>query len=166
MKTLYVVRHAKSAWDDLRLTDKERTLNERGRHDAPKMAKYVAKHHPHPHVLISSTATRAWSTAEAFVDAFELSKNHVIQTDTIYEAPLMSLLGVITAIEDKHDRAMLVGHNPGVTELVRYLSGDNFTHMPTCGVVMLTFPHASSWQEIGKGTGSIKAFLYPKMFTS
>jgi phosphohistidine phosphatase len=164
MKTLFVVRHAKSAWDDPRLTDKERTLNERGRHDAPKMARYVAKHHPHPNVLISSTATRAWSTAESFVEAFDLSKKHVIRTDAIYEAPLTALLGVVTTIDDVNDVAMLVGHNPGVTELVRYLSGESFTHMPTCGVVMLTFSHASSWQEIGKGTGTMKAFLYPKMF--
>lgn len=165
MKTLYVVRHAKSAWDDLRLTDKDRTLNERGMRDAPLMAMYVAKHHPHPHALISSTAVRAWSTAEAFVDAFDLAKNHVMRTDAIYEAELSTLLGVVTTIDDKRSIAMLVGHNPGVTELVRYLSGESFTHMPTCGVVMLTFPHATSWQEIGKGTGSINAFLYPKMFT-
>ena len=164
MKTLFVVRHAKSAWDDPRLSDKERILNDRGRHDAPMMAAYVAKHHPHPSLLISSTATRAWTTAQAFVDAFELSKDSVQQTDAIYEAPLSSLLHVVDAIDDGVDVAMIVGHNPGVTELVRSLSGETFTHMPTCGVVILQFTHANVWKEIAKGTGSIKAFLYPKMF--
>ena len=162
MKILVVVRHAKSDWGNPDLHDKDRTLNERGSRDAPIMAKHFADRHIHPQLLISSTATRAWATAERFIEACAIPPQSVQKIDEVYEASVRQLLQIVNTIDDKLDVAMLVGHNPGVTDLVRYVTDDSFSHMPTCGVAIITFTNVSAWQEVSKGTGLLSAFLYPK----
>ena len=162
MKILVVVRHAKSDWGNPDLHDKDRKLNERGTRDAPIIAKHFAERHIHPHLLISSTAARAWATAEHFIEACAIPSQSVQKSDDVYEASLSGLLRIVNNIDEKINVAMLVGHNPSVTELVRSVTDDNFSHMPTCGVAIITCTNAATWKEVSKGTGLLSAFLYPK----
>jgi len=161
MKKLFIVRHAKSGWDDASMADHARPLNERGMRDAPRMAEHVCKHYAHPQLLVSSTAVRARSTAEYFAGTFQLPASAVQATEQIYEADVQTLLDVITNLDNEVEAVMLVGHNPGVTSLVSYLIPKHFSHMPTCAIAILWFRDAVSWQEIGRGTGELEAFLYP-----
>lgn len=162
MKTLFLVRHAKSDWEDGILSDHDRTLNERGRRDAPAMANHVATNYELPQLVVSSTAIRALTTAEYFLRACHVPLSHVVQTRTLYEANNAKLLRVVTELDNVLYRVMLVGHSPSVTDLVNYLTESNLSHMPTCGVAIVNFPNVLSWQEIGRGTGQLDAFLNPK----
>ncbi len=162
MKTLVIVRHAKSAWDNPHLTDRDRVLNERGMRDAPRMAAYVADTVVLPQIVLSSTAVRAWSTAQEFIAACGIDEAYVRRDARIYDASLATLLTVIGEIDNGIQSAMIVGHNPGVTELVRYVADATFAHMPTCGVAVIECAHAETWQEIARGTGVLTHFLFPK----
>jgi phosphohistidine phosphatase len=148
MKTLFLIRHAKSSWDDTALPDKDRPLNDRGRRDAPKMGKRLAKRDVKPNLILSSPARRALTTAEIIAKKLDYKRKDIVVEDRLYSGAVHDLLNVIQKLSDKLERVMLFGHNPELTELAHRLSSE-ITHMPTCAIAEFMFS-AKSWSNIGK----------------
>ena len=148
MKTLLLVRHAKSSRDDPALTDRDRPLNDRGMRDAPKMAKRLAKRDLKPDVILSSPAVRALTTAQLMAEKLDYKGKDIVVDDRLYAAAPETLLKVIRELGDKPKRVMLIGHNPELAELAHRLS-DSITDMPTSAVAEFVFD-MSSWSELGK----------------
>jgi phosphohistidine phosphatase len=109
-----------------------------------------------------STAVRARTTAAFFREAWDIAAADVEERADLYLASRTALADAVAAFNDQWDRVMIVGHNPGLTDLVEYFAGGPDRHLPTCSVVVLRFTHARSWAETGRGTGSVETFLYPK----
>jgi len=160
MKTLFLIRHAKSSWGDTALPDKDRPLNDRGRRDAPKMGERLAKRDVKPDLILSSPAMRALKTAEIIAKKLDYRRKDIVVDDRLYAVGADDLLDVIHKLGDKLERVMLFGHNPELTELAHRLSS-KITHMPTCAVAEFTFD-AKSWSKIGKVKPAKVALDYPK----
>jgi phosphohistidine phosphatase len=160
MKTLFLIRHAKSSWGDTALPDEDRPLNDRGRRDAPKMGERLAKRDVKPDLILSSPAMRAVKTAEIIAKKLDYRRKDIVVDDRLYAVGADDLLDVIHKLGDKLDRVMLFGHNPELTELAHRLSS-KITHMPTCAVAEFTFD-AKSWSKIGKVKPAKVALDYPK----
>ena len=145
MKTLLILRHAKSSWKFLDLPDHDRPLNKRGKHDAPTMGRLLKQKHLVPDLIISSTATRAWDTASivAKISGYKGKKN---KFDSLYAAEPEAYLRVLSKLSDKHDRVLIVGYNPGIEELIEKLTGD-YHIMPTCTLAHIEFD-IEKWSEI------------------
>ena len=147
MKTLYLLRHAKSSWDDTSLPDRERPLEPRGERDAAKMSR-------------SSPAARALATANVVAKGLDYKTKNIAVDDRLYAATVEALLDVIEALDDRLDRVMLVGHNPGFTELAHHFDS-KITHMPTCALAEFRF-EAESWAGIGQARPLHMIFDSPK----
>jgi phosphohistidine phosphatase len=147
MKTLYLVRHAKASRDDPKLADRDRPLNERGLRDAPAMAKRMAKKKVEGALLVSSPALRALTTAQLFADALGRARESIVIDERVYAASVDELLAVIHDLDDRHDSAMLFGHNPEFSELASRLAG-KAVEMPTCAVARFGFD-VHDWAGIG-----------------
>jgi phosphohistidine phosphatase len=160
MKTLFLVRHAKSSWDDNTLPDKDRPLNDRGKRNAPRMGKRLAKRDVKADLILSSPASRALKTAEIIAKKLDYRRKDIVVDDRLYPGAADDLLHIIHELGDKLNRVMLVGHNPALAELAHHLSSD-ITDMPTCAVAELTF-NAKSWRDVGDATLATVALEYPK----
>ena len=147
MKTLFLVRHAKSSRDDASLPDRERPLNARGLHDAPALGKRLAKHRVQPDLMVSSPATRAWTTAQLVAAEIGYEVTAIVVDERLYAARVSDLLAVIRALDGKADCVMLFGHNPEFSELAGRLSGEA-VDMPTCAVAQFAFD-SPSWTNVG-----------------
>jgi phosphohistidine phosphatase len=160
MKTLYLVRHAKSSWSVPGLSDRDRPLNDRGLRDAPKMGKRLAKLDAKPDVILSSPARRALETARLIAGKLDLRLEDIRVDDRLYAAEADDLLRVIRELDDKAKSAMLVGHNPEMTELAQRLS-DRIICMPTCAIAVFAFD-TTSWPSAGKEKPARVEFYTPK----
>jgi phosphohistidine phosphatase len=161
LKRLLIIRHAKSDWDDPKLSDFDRPLNNRGHRNAPAMAKRLLKKHLVPQQLVSSPAKRAITTAEYFADVFKIDKKDIRQENGIYEASSSGLIKLINELDNDYNFVALFGHNPGLSDLVMRLSNGGGFNIPTCGVVLIQF-FFDDWKLIGNGTGELQFFDYPK----
>jgi len=147
MKTLFLVRHAKSSRDAPLLPDRDRPLNERGMRDAPKVGAQLAKRDARPDLIVSSPARRALATAEIFAGKLDYRLKDIVVEDRLYAATPDDLLAVVHELDDKVKRVMLFGHNPELTELAHRLSA-RIDDMPTCAVVEFAFD-TRSWSNVG-----------------
>jgi phosphohistidine phosphatase len=161
MKTLIIVRHAKSSWDNPSLSDHERPLNKRGLRDAPVMGARLAEWGPPVDRVISSSAARALATAEFVTQEMGLPWDEIQIEDALYHASEDDMLEIIQEQDDYIDGLMIFGHNPGMTYLVNDLSDLYLDNLPTCGVVILQFD-VDSWSEVGGVEASTADFDYPK----
>ena len=159
-KRLLIIRHAKSDWNDPKLPDFDRPLNSRGHRNAPEMAERLLKKHLIPQQIVSSPAKRAITTAEYFGGVFDIEKNEIRQEKDIYEASASRLLKLINELDNQYNFIAIFGHNPGLSDLVRNLTGDGF-NITTCGIVLIRL-FVDDWQVISKGTGELQFFDYPK----
>jgi phosphohistidine phosphatase len=161
MKTLMLVRHAKSSWKERGLPDHERPLNKRGRRDAPMMGERLARRGVEVDLVISSSAKRAVATAEAMGEALEYAWDEIVVEERLYEAYAEEILEVIEEQDDWVDHLMLIGHNPGLTVLANQLSLHDIENVSTCGVVELKYD-IESWAEMGVAEPVEVGFDYPK----
>lgn len=161
MKRLYLVRHAKSSWKHPDLSDFDRPLNKRGKRDAPLMGEYLKKNHVTPELIISSPAKRALKTAKIIAKKIGFSSKNIVTDQSIYLADVPTLLTTIRQMEDSLKTVMLFGHNPGLTLLANYLTGQQIENIPTCGIFCVDFG-VNSWREVEAGGGSVVFFHYPK----
>jgi phosphohistidine phosphatase len=162
MKTLIVVRHAKSSWDDPDLSDFKRPLNERGMKDAPRMAKRLKEKHFAINTVVSSPALRALTTCHVFVDVLGLPAEQVREIKELYHAGDEIILKVVQNLPDsKHDVAMLFGHNPGLTDFVNNLLEEEIDNIPTTGIVCCKLK-IDKWSEAKWGCGEMEFFDWPK----
>ena len=163
MKTLYLMRHAKSSWSFDDLSDQERPLNDRGRDDAPAMGQALARRNPGLDLLVSSPAVRAMSTAALVARELNYPSADIHIEPSIYGADLDGLLAVVRALPDTARAVLLTGHNPTITDVANYLlPGKGLTNeMPTAGVVCINF-NTEQWAEIGPGNADFHFFDSPK----
>ena len=161
MKTLTLVRHAKSSWKNPSLRDRERPLNKRGERDAPKMGKRIVAAGIRPSLIISSPATRAWTTAKAVAAEIGYPHEFLQREDDLYLASLDRLLDVVAAQDPGFNNLMLFGHNPGLTDFANYLCPGLTDNVPTAGVVCVEF-EADDWGLYERPEIRLVAYDYPK----
>jgi phosphohistidine phosphatase len=159
MKTLLLLRHAKSDWDDPSLRDFDRPLAARGKRDAPRIGKALRKRGPMPDLVVSSPAARAKATIEAVLKAAKLDIK-IRFDETVYGASSPELIGLIRRLPDSSACALLVGHNPGFEDLVGILSGSS-ERMPTAALACLELP-VDSWENVSDREGKIAWLITPK----
>ncbi|MCW5661653.1 MAG: histidine phosphatase family protein [Burkholderiaceae bacterium] len=146
MKTLYLVRHAKASPGNPALPDRERPLDERGLREAATMGQRLAQRGVRPDAVLSSPAARALATAQQLAQAMGIAHEDIVPDERLYNAAPDALLGVLQALGQGPGRVMLVGHNPGLTELANYFVRE-ITNMPTCAVAELAFD-VPTWADI------------------
>jgi phosphohistidine phosphatase len=162
MKTLYLVRHAKSDWTMEGQPDIDRPLNERGYLDAHLMSKHLYKENVRPDLIISSPAIRAMSTALIFAGNLRYSKENIRIKENLYETGLNEYIECIHSIENAINSVMLFGHNPVISEAVQYLMKERNEEMSTCAVCRIDF-EASMWNELTKKSGHLSFYLAPSL---
>jgi len=160
MRILTLVRHAKSSWKDAALDDADRPLNKRGKRDAPEMGKRLAKLGAKPSVIISSPAKRARKTAWTIAQALGYPRGKVVERPAVYLATVDDLLAVLRGIDNGIREVILVGHNPGITDLANLLTGEGIDNIPTCGVVRISFD-MKDWGSLGPRSGCLELFETP-----
>lgn len=164
MKTLYIIRHAKSSWDDTSLDDFDRPLNERGKKDAPRMGKRLKERSVTPDLMLSSPAKRALSTCRKIAEILKYSEDKIKTEKNLYHASADGILKAIKDIKDKHEVVLLFGHNPGLTDFVNdFMEDDNqfIDNIPTCGIVCFQID-IDFWSSVRFGEGKFEFFDYPK----
>ena len=162
MKTLIVVRHAKSSWANPEQQDFDRPLNERGKNDAPKMAKRLISEGVKIDAFVSSPAKRAKQTCEAFVAAYGRDKEDIIFIDKLYHAPAGVYYEAISEVKNKYDRIAVFGHNPGITEFVNSLHEQaQSIEMPTCAIFAAK-ADVEKWEDFEAAEKNVLFYKYPK----
>ncbi|NEQ97928.1 MAG: histidine phosphatase family protein [Cyanothece sp. SIO2G6] len=162
MKTLFLLRHAKSSWDDASLRDRDRPLNPRGMNDAPRMAQWLAQQTVQPNCIVASPAVRTMTTAHVMAEALGLSPETVNTDERIYDATLDDLVEVVQGFEPLvSDRILLVGHNPGLTALLNRIDHVTIDNVPTCGLAIVQFM-TKTWEAIAMPSATLVSFQYPK----
>ena len=163
MKKLYIIRHAKSSWDNLDLRDFDRPLNDRGLKDAPRMGKRLKERGVQPDLMVSSPAVRAMATCRALAKALGYPEDKIKIDKRLYQAAEEQLLTVIKECKKFQDPGVLlvVGHNPGLTEFANRLLDDAIDNIPTCGIVAGEL-NIQSWEEVEWGCGEREFFDSPK----
>lgn len=161
MKTLYLLRHAKSSWDFEDLSDHDRPLNKRGRHDAPLIGRELASHEITPDLIVASSAVRALTTASLVAKELEYDTENITINEAIYEASKEELVTIIRQLPDNANTVLLVGHNPEITELANFLSPEHITSMPTAAVVGIRFA-CLTWAEITPENTTLVLYDFPK----
>jgi len=159
MKTLFVLRHAKSSWENPDLADFERPLNSRGLDAARFIGELIYERNLNPQVIISSPAKRAKQTAVLVKELAEISKP-VEFDERIYEASPLALFNLIREFDEKRESVLIIGHNPGFENLVRILTGETIS-MPTAALAKLNFD-IEKWSDIEIGEGELEFLIRPK----
>ena len=147
MKTLLLLRHAKSSWKDENIPDRERPLNKRGQEDAPKMGALLRKHDLRPDLVLSSPAQRARSTAELVIDECGY-EGQVEFRDALYSFDAEPYLKALFGLADSCQCVLLVGHNPAMEELVEALTGE-YLPMPTAALAHIELP-IEHWSKLAQ----------------
>lgn len=161
MKHLYLIRHAKSSWDNPGLTDSERPLNKRGKRDAPFMGGRLKRHGVMPELIYASPARRARKTAKIIAATIGYPVGKISLQEDIYTSDVNLLLQVVQRTDDSVDNLFLVGHNYVLTDLAEHLTSGVIGNIPTCGIVCIAF-NVPSWAEVTGGRGEMLFFDYPK----
>lgn len=162
LKKLIMIRHAKSSWDIGSLSDFDRPLNERGKRDAPEMARRLLKKKIKIDAFISSSAKRAKKTAALFCEAFGKKDSEIILMPELYHAPAELISELVKGFDDKYDSVAVFTHNPGITDFInRLIKNIRLDNMPTCGMFGITVA-ASSWSAFEKAEKNLWFFDYPK----
>jgi phosphohistidine phosphatase len=161
MKTLYIIRHAKSSWDDPTLTDFERPLNNRGKKDAPEMAKRLEKRNVMPDLLLSSPAERAITTCKAIAEKIQYPLSKIKTDKNLYHAEDAEILRIIQSLDNSYNCVWIFGHNPGLTDFVNLVADAGIDNIPTAGVVACTLT-INLWDEVSRKKGLVTFFDFPK----
>ena len=149
MKTLFLLRHAKSSWKQPEMHDHDRPLNKRGKKEAPKVGQYIKESDLLPDLILSSTARRAQETARSVAEESGFSKPIDLHQD-LYLSDPACYLDILHCLSDEVNRVLVVGHNPDL-ELLLTLLTDVTTHLTTAALAQIDLP-ISSWQELSEAT--------------
>lgn len=162
MKTLLIIRHAKSGWDDPSLSDFERTLTDRGKSDAGMMAKrIIIEKSIEIDTFVSSPAKRAKKTANIFMKESKKHEKGLLLVPSLYEASVKDFYDAVESLNDKNNTVALFSHNPGITEFVNSFECLPIYNMPTCAVFALRIK-TQHWKEISDAEKEFLFFDYPK----
>lgn len=161
MKTLTVVRHAKSSWSDASLADRDRPLNDRGEHDAPMMGTRMTEAGIRPSLMVSSPAVRAWTTARLIAAELGYPREFLQREDDLYLASVGDIIDVIGRQDTGFNSLMLFGHNPGLTEFANFLVPNLTPNVPTCGVVSVSLD-TDEWDLSPLPPCELEVYDFPK----
>lgn len=161
MKTLTIVRHAKSSWKDATLSDRERPLNGRGEHDAPMMGARLVASGIRPSLLISSPAVRAWTTAKIVATEIGYPREFLQREARLYLAGVNDILDVLREQDTGFNSIMIFGHNPGLTSLANRFVPGLTSNLPTCGIVSIDLD-VDDWDLKPVPACELQLFDYPK----
>ena len=160
-KQLLLIRHAKSSWDDFSINDFDRPLNERGKKDAPVMAKRLLDKGIAIDAFISSPAKRAKKTAEIIAKEYKAEKDDIFFFDELYLARPSIFIEVISNINDRYDTIAVFSHNEGITEFANSLTGTKTDNIPTCGIFAIKIK-AKHWKDFKTAEKEFWFFDSPK----
>jgi phosphohistidine phosphatase len=161
MKTLTLVRHAKSSWKDSSLADRDRPLNKRGKRDAPEMGRRIVAAGIRPSLIVSSPAVRAWTTAKVIASEIGYPREFLQRDSALYLASVNGILDVIASQDTGFNSLMLVGHNPGFTDFANYLVPGLTNNVPTAGVVSVELD-TDEWTLYDKPGTELLLYDFPK----
>jgi phosphohistidine phosphatase len=161
MKTLTLVRHAKSSWKDSSLADRDRPLNKRGKRDAPEMGRRIVAAGIRPSLIVSSPAVRAWTTAKVIAREIGYPREFLQRDNALYLASVNGILDVIASQDTGFNSLMLVGHNPGFTDFANYLVPGLTNNIPTAGVVSVEL-HTDEWTLYDRPDTELLLYDFPK----
>ena len=161
MKTLVIVRHAKSSWSRAELADHERPLNSRGLSDAPMMGLRLKERGVQPDLIIASTAHRATQTAALLARALGYDEHAIESEAMLYAASPAAWLECIGTLSADYGTIIVVGHNPEVTELANTLAPIDVDDLPTCAMLELAYD-ISEWSAISVREPQSWHFDFPK----
>lgn len=165
-RMLLIQRHAKSAWDTDAAVDFDRPLAKRGKRDAPRMARWLRQQDPAPDLIVSSAARRAAQTALTVGATLGIEATSIRWDDRVYEGTTASLLGLLSEFADAPRCLLLIGHNPGLEQLTRYLCGslplahERTKLLPTAAVARLSMP--DHWRDLQPGTARLVSITRPR----
>ena len=161
MKTLILVRHAKSDWGNPGLDDFDRPLNERGKKDAPVMAQRLLDKKIKIDVFIASPAKRAAKTAKIFAETFKQKKDDIIFKEKLYLAEPSAIFSVIADADNDFKTVAVFSHNYGITDFANQLTDARIDNIPTCGVFAIKI-HSDTWSDFREAKKEFWFFDYPK----
>lgn len=161
MKTLYLIRHAKSDWENALITDLQRPLNERGYSNARLMSHLLNDKQVVPDSIVSSPAIRAISTALIFSGQLNYDANRISIRKELYETSVKQYVSVIKDTSDDHGSLMLFGHNPIISDTADFFTKALPMELSTCGIAGFHF-NVKSWKDIKTKSGELFLFDYPK----
>ena len=159
MRTLYIIRHAKSSWTYKHLDDYDRPLGVRGRNDVLRMAKFLSKEISAPEKIVSSPASRAFYTALFLADAWGVQEELVELEAGLYHADEEEIIDIIMG--QSAEILAITGHNPGFTDIVNELTNTSLSNLPTCGIFGISFD-IDDWTELEIGKGKQLFYYTPK----
>jgi len=163
MKTLYLIRHAKSDRNDPSLSDYDRPLNKRGSNDAPFMGSKLLESGIHPDLILSSPALRAKTTAIAIAQALSYPLGLIRYIHPLYASDVETILSIIRDVSASVETLFIFGHNPEITECANIITGGEIDNIPTCGVVAMRLKN-DSWESIGANSAEIIGVDFPKKY--
>ena len=163
MKTIFVIRHAKSSWAEMGAKDFDRVLDKRGQNDAPLMAKILKEAGTHPDLIVSSPAMRAKTTAVYFGQEFGINAEQIDFQSDIYEAMETDILHVIQNLPNSANVILLFGHNPSLTYFTNNFNPNPIENLPTCGIVRIAL-NADDWSKFSDKTARVTGLWFPKMY--
>ncbi|MDQ6967618.1 MAG: histidine phosphatase family protein [Mariprofundaceae bacterium] len=160
MKTLLLIRHAKAGWGDFGQSDISRTLTERGKEQAHRIAKKISLEALTPDAIFSSPAQRTQQTCEIIASNMGYSMADVIWRDALYLAEADLLFATAQQADDCMKCIAIIAHNPGLSELANRLLNNPVDGMSPATAIVITWP-VQHWQDISMGTGTLQAYLQP-----
>jgi phosphohistidine phosphatase len=161
MKTVILIRHAKSDWGDPSLNDFDRPLNERGKTDAPVMGHRLVDNKVKIDQFISSPAKRAKKTATIIAKAYKKDKDDILFRDELYGAGENVFWDVIINADKKAENIAIFSHNPGITDFANQLTETRIDNIPTCGVFAVK-AHCDKWKDFKEAKKEFWFFDFPK----
>ncbi|MFV0247673.1 MAG: SixA phosphatase family protein [Tenacibaculum sp.] len=157
MKTLYIVRHAKSSWEYTGVKDIDRPLKERGINDAHLLSKILTEEIKKPDVFLSSSANRALHTAVIFCDNFDYPLSNLQIKSQLYNFSDGYLVKTVKALDDGFNSAIIFSHDHGINTFVNRFGNKTIAHVPTCGIIGIKFDERH-WKNIKSGVTFLKKF--------
>lgn len=161
MKTIYLIRHAKSSWNEIGMSDFDRPLNKRGKKDLPYMANRLQEFGIKPDLILSSPAKRAVKTTKEIAQTVGYNEENIVYEESLYDSNYTNYRYLLDSLDDKIDSIFIIAHNPTLTDVGEKLSGAILTNIPTCSIVAIEFD-VTSFKDIEEESGKILFFDYPK----
>lgn len=163
MKTIFILRHAKSSWKNPGLSDHDRPLNGRGKKDAPLMATLMEKLNYKPDAIICSTSQRTRETVSHIIKAFEIESDKIIFEEGLYHGYMDDYEEAIKEVDDECKSVLIVGHNPTITYIANTCMGDSLDNVPTCGLLVIESP-SKKWKYFSFVESHLTKVHFPKMY--
>lgn len=162
MKQLYLLRHAQTLEKRPDENDKDRILTPVGFQNANRMGINLKNKKAQPDIIICSAATRTQLTAECIAEHVSYDSNRVHINGEVYDASIRTLLNAVNNLKEEWKTVVLIGHNPSISYLAEYITGEAVGNMSTCGLVSIQF-NLDSWQEVSEGNGDFQFYEYPDL---